>query len=50
MSERELLEDITETVFDPALKATAIRDRIRELLEEAGYAEEEDNAEGDDEE
>lgn len=50
MSERELLEEISETAFDPGLKATAIRDRIRDLLAEAGYAEEEDEADEGDEE
>ena len=38
MSNRELLEEIAETAFDPGLKATAIRDRIRDLLSDAGYA------------
>ena len=34
MSNRELLEEIAETAFDPGLKATAIRDRIRDLHQE----------------
>jgi hypothetical protein len=50
MSDRELLEEISDTAFDPGLKATAIRDRIRDLLAEAGYAEEEEEADEGDEE
>jgi hypothetical protein len=34
MSNKELLEEISEIAFDPGLKATAIRDRIRDLLSE----------------
>ena len=43
MAARDLIEDIAETAFDPGLKATAIRDRIRDILTEAGFS-------GDDEE
>ena len=43
MSERELLEEIMETVRDPELKVTAIRDRISNLLTDAGYAEDEES-------
>ena len=50
MSNRELLEEISETAFDPGLKATAIRDRIRDILAEAGFTDEEDESEEDDEE
>jgi hypothetical protein len=50
MSNRDLLEEIAETAFDPGLKATAIRDRIRDILSEAGYAEEEDEASEDEDE
>jgi len=49
MSNKELLEEICETAFDPGLKATAIRDRIREILAEAGFTEDEDKAEEDEE-
>ena len=45
MSNRELLEEISETAFDPGLKATAIRDRIRDILTEAGYSGDEDELE-----
>lgn len=41
MSNQELLEEIAETAFDPGLKATAIRNRIRDILAEAGYASDE---------
>ena len=47
MSNKELLEEIAETAFDPGLKATAIRDRIRDILTEAEEDEEvEDLEEG----
>jgi len=49
MSNQELLEEICETAYDPGLKATAIRDRIRDILREAGYAGEEDETEEDEE-
>ncbi len=49
MSKSELLEEIAETAFDPGLKATAIRDRIRDLLSEAGYTGEGDESEEDEE-
>ena len=42
---RELLEEIAETAFDSGLKATAIRDRIRDILTEADYPGEEDEVE-----
>ena len=45
MSNKELLEEISETAFDPGLKATAIRDRIRDILVEAGYTEDEEEPE-----
>jgi hypothetical protein len=48
MSEREILDEITEIAFDPGLKATAIRDQIREVLEGSGYLEEEDEDESED--
>lgn len=37
MSDRELLEEISETVQDQRLKVTAIRDQISDLLSDAGY-------------
>ncbi len=40
MSDRDVLEEIFETAHDPHLKVTAIRDRIRSVLAEAGFAEE----------
>ena len=47
MSAKELLEEICETAFDPGLKATAIRDRIRDILAEADYeGDEEEEEEG----
>ena len=49
MSKAEILEEIAETAFDPGLKATAIRDRIRDILSEAGFDGEEEEPEGDDE-
>ena len=45
MSDRELLEEIMETVRDPQLKVTAIRDRVSNLLTDAGYAQDEDDDE-----
>jgi len=45
MSNRELLEEIAETAFDPGLKATAIRDRICDILADAGYTGDEADAE-----
>ena len=45
MSNKELLEEISETAFNPGLKATAIRDRIRDILSDAGYVEAEDEVE-----
>ena len=45
MSNKELLEEISETAFDPGLKATAIRDRVRDILTEAGYSGDEDEVE-----
>ena len=47
MSNKELLEEIAETAFDPGLKDTAIRDRIRDMLVEAGFTEDEDESEED---
>ena len=49
MSDQLLLEEIAETAFDPGLKATAIRDRIRDLLSEAGYEGESEESEEDEE-
>jgi hypothetical protein len=45
MSDNELLEEIAETAFDPGLKATAIRDRIRDILTDVGFAGVETDAE-----
>ena len=45
MSNRDVLEEISETAFDPGLKATAIRDRIRDILTEASYSGDEDEVE-----
>ena len=45
MSNKELLEEIAETAFDPGLKATAIRDRIRDILADAVYAGDEGDVE-----
>ncbi|MFH1764480.1 MAG: hypothetical protein ABIF09_09840 [Gemmatimonadota bacterium] len=45
MSNKELLEEISETAFDPGLKATAIRDRIRDILTEAGFSGDEEEIE-----
>lgn len=45
MSNKDLLEEIAETAFDAGLKATAIRDRIRDILADTGYAGDEADAE-----
>jgi len=37
MCDLDLLEGIADTAFDPDLKATAIRDRIRDLLSDAEF-------------
>ena len=48
MSDRELLEDILDTVCDDELKVTAVRDRIADLLSDAGFDVEEDDDDDED--
>lgn len=47
MSDRDVLEEIFDIAHNPHLKVTAVRNRIRSVLAEAGF-EDDDGQEDDD--
>lgn len=47
-SDREVLDEIFDIAHDPHLKVTAVRKKIRSLLAEAGFEEDDGHEEEDD--